>query len=225
MIDLILLCAGKSERFGQRNKPLTEFYVNKLYQPIWWITYNKFKTPLKMKKINKVFVTIPKKKDVFKWVESIPQTYLPSELSFVAGDITRNLSLLKALRESKADYVIIHDGVRPFVSEKTINKCIKAVNDGLEPAFFCKKADYTGVVDTEIVDRSRLHKVITPMVFNRDELITALTKDVFGDPSLVYQDQISNAYFFEEAQEFEDFKLTYPHDKIIFQALFDNGVR
>ena len=49
-----------------------------------------------------------------------------AKVIYVAGGVTRHSSIrngLKALSSSPPDVVIIHDGVRPFIDERTVNEC------------------------------------------------------------------------------------------------------
>lgn len=224
-IDLVLLCSGKGHRFNtSKLKPLTEFRVDDVWQPVWWLTAKKFFK----KGFNNIIVVIPEGSHGA-FIESVKETTVHC-VEFVYGGDTRNESIRKALECCTADYVMIHDGVRPFVQEWTIKKIMHHAKEDMSVCPFID-ADFTSVVDLEITDRNKVGQLITPMLFNRKELV-AMYKWLPHSLYKYRQLDVSELYKiydptldFTDAERIERLKLTYPEDRIIFQALFDNGVR
>ncbi|WP_321345816.1 bifunctional 2-C-methyl-D-erythritol 4-phosphate cytidylyltransferase/2-C-methyl-D-erythritol 2,4-cyclodiphosphate synthase [Breoghania sp.] len=103
----------------------------------------------------------------------------------VIGGSTRQASVLAgldALAEDAPDYVLIHDGVRPFVSVTTVNNVIDALLGGYDAALAA-----TRIVDTlkrtdeadrisETVSRDHLWAAQTPQGFRFGPLLTAHRK-------------------------------------------------
>ena len=113
----------------------------------------------------------------------------------VAGGNTRQASVragLEALQSDAPDFVLIHDGARPFASETLIGRAIKAAQASgaavpvIAPADTMKTIDAQGVI-TGTLDRSRLRMAQTPQAFAFPPVLHAHKKaqaaglDDFGD--------------------------------------------
>ncbi|MGI6031431.1 MAG: 2-C-methyl-D-erythritol 4-phosphate cytidylyltransferase [Eubacteriales bacterium] len=97
----------------------------------------------------------------------------------VAGGPTRQDSVWNGLMAAEEyDFVAIHDGARPFVHEKLIQKAVEeawlhqAAAVGMPVSDTIKRCDVHGQI-VETVDRSDLWAVQTPQVFDRALLIGA----------------------------------------------------
>jgi 2-C-methyl-D-erythritol 4-phosphate cytidylyltransferase / 2-C-methyl-D-erythritol 2,4-cyclodiphosphate synthase len=109
--------------------------------------------------------------------EAVGELSLPRP---VTGGATRQLSVargLEALRGSRPDLVLIHDGARPFVSASVISHVIAhldrhcAVIPALPVTDTLKRAQ--GNVVAETVDRTGLWAVQTPQGFRFDAIVEA----------------------------------------------------
>jgi 2-C-methyl-D-erythritol 4-phosphate cytidylyltransferase/2-C-methyl-D-erythritol 2,4-cyclodiphosphate synthase len=113
----------------------------------------------------------------------------------VAGGNTRQASVragLEALQSDAPDFVLIHDGARPFASETLIMRAIKAAQASgaavpvIAPADTVKTIDAEGVI-TGTLDRSGLRMAQTPQAFAFTPVLHAHKKaqaaglDDFGD--------------------------------------------
>ncbi len=95
----------------------------------------------------------------------------------VAGGATRQMSVYNGMRAlpANADFVIVHDGVRPFVTDETIFACLDAAAEwGAAVAAVpvketIKIANEEGFID-ETPMRDRLWTVQTPQVFRKSLL-------------------------------------------------------
>lgn len=93
----------------------------------------------------------------------------------IAGGATRKESVRNGLEvvDTKTKYVVIHDGVRPFVDEGSITRVIEEARRtgaavlGVSVKSTIKKVDRRMVVD-ETLNRSRLWEIQTPQVFERE---------------------------------------------------------
>ncbi len=108
MISLIIVANGSSERFGQ-NKMLVkignELLINKTISSF----YN-------IKEIKEIILV--SNKDVFNLIKD-------KKVILVEGGETRADSVKKGLELSRENYVLIHDGARPFVSKELIQSIIE----------------------------------------------------------------------------------------------------
>lgn len=94
---------------------------------------------------------------------------------------------------SKSDWVLIHDGVRPFLTEKLVDDGIKAAEETGAAAACTDVKDTIKLVDdneivTQTLIRSRLRVVQTPQVFRLDILRKAyelIDSEVTDDASIV----------------------------------------
>ncbi|MDP8230655.1 MAG: 2-C-methyl-D-erythritol 4-phosphate cytidylyltransferase [Candidatus Gorgyraea atricola] len=114
----------------------------------------------------------------------------------VAGGRERKHSVLNALKKvsSNIDYVLIHDGVRPFLTDKLINASLKAARSfgasvvavPVKPTLKC--AGRRGCV-AYTPDRTKFWEAQTPQVFKRDLIEKAYRaigkKNITDDSMLV----------------------------------------
>ena len=151
----------------------------------------------------------------------------------VPGGETRQDSVFNGLKALPADtnFVIVHDGVRPFVTDEMIFSCLEAAADsGAAVAAVpvkdtIKITDRDGfVVDTP--DRSQLWAVQTPQVFRTDLLIEAhrhaerkriqLTDDAALVEQLGFKVKcVMGSY--------GNLKITTPEDLVVAETLMNKG--
>ncbi|MDE0186071.1 MAG: 2-C-methyl-D-erythritol 4-phosphate cytidylyltransferase [Candidatus Poribacteria bacterium] len=100
--------------------------------------------------------------------------------NLIPGGETRQDSVFNGLRllPSDTDFVIVHDGVRPFVTDDLINSCLEAVDEWGAAVAAVPVHDTIKVVDAGgfIVDtpnRSKFWAVQTPQGFRREVLMGA----------------------------------------------------
>lgn len=104
---------------------------------------------------------------------------LDSVRRVVPGGAERQHSVREGLLRLTADWALVHDGVRPFVTPEVIRRCVQAAREtgGAVAAVpvkdTIKRADEDGLV-AETPDRSRLWAVQTPQVFRRAALAAAI---------------------------------------------------
>jgi 2-C-methyl-D-erythritol 4-phosphate cytidylyltransferase/2-C-methyl-D-erythritol 2,4-cyclodiphosphate synthase len=114
----------------------------------------------------------------------------PRVLAPVPGGASRQVSVrlgLEALAAAAPDIVLIHDGVRPFVSLQLVDRLLAGVKaaDGVIPALpvtdTVKRVDSDGRV-TETVARDGLWTVQTPQAFRFPALLDAHRRAAMDDP-------------------------------------------
>ncbi len=132
------------------------------------------------------------------------------------------------------DYVLIHDGARPFLTEEIINRCIEgaavygACVAGMPVKDTIKLADTDGYIETT-PDRSRLWMIQTPQAFRFSMIKEAYVQLMAGEaegrmPEVpVTDDAFVVEYFLGERirlieGSYENIKLTTPEDMKVAEA-------
>ena len=122
------------------------------------------------------------------------------------------------------EYVLVHDGPRPFVTHDLIERALEAARESgaAVPAVpvtdTIKEAGADGFV-TSTLDRSRLWAVQTPQAFRRDILLRAhaeITADVTDDAAMVEALGIPVRIFEGDRR---NIKITTPQDLVLAEAM------
>lgn len=115
--SLILACAGKGTRAGfDKNKLL----ISKNGKTVLEHTLNAF---IESKMVDQIIVATSQ--NDFEFVKGL----VKEKATVVLGGETRSGSVKNALALVDGDIVLIHDGARPFVSNKVINDCIETAKE------------------------------------------------------------------------------------------------
>lgn len=168
-ITAVVLVAGNSTRFGQNRNKNFEIVNDK---SILSYSINAFD---KNEYIDNIIIVI--KKDDKEIVEQIiNQENTTKKINIVFGGNSRQESVYNAIRNTKAEIVIIHDGARPAIKQEYINKSIeemtnfKGVTIGVKSKDTIKITDDNGIV-LNTTKRSNTWVVQTPQCFDRKLLL------------------------------------------------------
>ncbi len=104
---------------------------------------------------------------------------LCKDLLVTSGGSTRTESVIRGLERCDADWVLIHDGARPFASKKLCRSIMDSVQkeEGVIPVVPVYDAVKRVEGDElETVDRSRLFLTQTPQAFHRLSLLNLLKR-------------------------------------------------
>lgn len=222
-VGLIVPAAGAGKRLGEEvPKP----YLMLAGKTILEHTLQAFSD---VKSIGEVIVAtsdeyVETTRDILKRVFPEINTYV------VLGGEERQDSIRNALEmiSGKTGLIAVHDAVRPFVSEKEINKCIKGATRwggailGTPAKNTIKKVN-SNLEITDTPDRSTLWEAQTPQIFwaalVREAYEYAYYHDVkgFDDSSLV--EKIGGKVVLIKGSD-KNFKITYPTDLKIAEYLF-----
>lgn len=130
--------------------------------------------------------------------------------------------------------LIIHDAVRPFISEKTINDCISALAKHNAVDVVVDAVDTIVKVDghfiKEIPNRNQLKRGQTPQAFKKNTLKNAY--DLFlKDPNKIASDDcgivlkyLPNEPIYTVMGAESNFKLTHPQDLYLADNLIKDGL-
>ena len=151
----------------------------------------------------------------------------------VTGGKTRQDSVFNGLKAlpHDTDFVVVHDGVRPFVTDEMIFTCLEAAADWGAAVAAVPVKDTIKVTDrnefvVDTPDRSQLWAVQTPQVFRTDLLIEAHQHahqkriQLTDDAALVEQLGLKVKCVMGS---YSNLKITTPEDLVVAKALMNNG--
>ena len=223
MISAIILAGGKGKRM---RSAISKQFIDIKGKPIIYYTLKKFS---ENKKIDNIIVVLPED-EVKYFKENILKKYELRINKIVIGGKERQDSVynaLKSLKNSSTDIVLIHDGARPFISERIINEGIKfaeiygAAAPGVMPKDTIKvKNEKNFSVDTP--NRANLVSIQTPQVFKFDEILECHEKIRYNgekvtDDTMVVEKYGYSVYLY--GGEYTNIKVTTPEDLILAERL------
>jgi 2-C-methyl-D-erythritol 4-phosphate cytidylyltransferase len=116
-------------------------------------------------------------------VAAVPSGH-EAEPDFVVGGESRAASVRRAVAAApEADLYVVHDAARPLVTRELMERCIDALEPGIDGAIAAvPMTDTVKEVATDrrvlrTLDRSQLWAIQTPQVFKADILRRALERD------------------------------------------------
>ena len=170
--------------------------------------------------ISHLIVTVP-----VNGIEQARKAISSGTVTFIEGSTTRQKSIFNALEYIKksdvpADYVLIHDGARPFVTAQLICSVIQAAQQsgaaapGIAPTDTIKVIDENGFI-TQHLERRLLTSIQTPQGFAFEQLYDAHKKAAadghdYTDDSEIWGKYAGNVKLVQG--ELKNIKITYPGD-------------
>lgn len=174
VVKAIVLAGGYSKRMGLKIPKQLVKIGNK---PILAHTLDVFQ---RCKRVDSIILVAHKR--IIRQCRNLIKRYGYKKVEQLCpGGATRQESVFNALRKIKdCDYVIIHDGVRPFVSQKTILGVIRAVRRF--GAVTCAVKATDTIVEakkssiTSVFCRNKLWHIQTPQAFKFNLILAAHKK-------------------------------------------------
>lgn len=221
MISAIILAGGKGTRMGAN---ISKQYIKLKGKPILYYTIKRFS---ESKDIDKIILVLPKD-EIDYCKEKVLDKYSLHVDLIVEGGKERQDSVMNALNELiDEEIVLIHDGARPFVSQRIIDEGIKyarlygASAPGVMPKDTIKiKGDNNFALSTP--DRNTLVAIQTPQVFKLG-IIKECHKKVkeedikVTDDTMVVETYGNKVYLYEG--DYTNIKVTTPEDLILAEKL------
>ncbi|MBA4407919.1 MAG: 2-C-methyl-D-erythritol 4-phosphate cytidylyltransferase [Bacteroidota bacterium] len=140
------------------------------------------------------------------------------------GGETRFQSVLNGLSQIEGDGIVfIHDGVRPLVSQTTLERCFETarIKGNAIPVLTVNESLRKLEGDKNIsVDRSQYFRVQTPQTFRSEQILEAYKQDfdpAFTDDASVVEKARFAIHLVEGNSE--NIKITTPTDLIVAKAL------
>jgi 2-C-methyl-D-erythritol 4-phosphate cytidylyltransferase len=221
-VNAIIAAGGQGKRM---NSSISKQFLTIKGHPILYYTLNKFE---KMN-IIKSIVLVTSTDDMDYTREKIIKQYRFKKIEMVEGGKERQDSVYNGLRElsPQTDIVVIHDGVRPFVSIKLIENSIaaaakfKAVGVAVPVKDTIKVVGNGNVIKTT-PNRKSLWAIQTPQSFCYDIIMEAYEKALregfYGTDDTVLVERMGLPVKVIEGA-YENIKITTPED-IIFAETF-----
>ena len=221
MISAIVLAGGRGKRMNYHK---SKQFIEIKGKPVLVYTLEKF---IYNKSIDEVILVLPED-EVDYCKKEVLQKYSLKVDRIVIGGKERQDSVFNALEAmEKANIVLIHDGARPFISEKIIEEGIKYANiygaaaPGVTPKDTIKIKNEDNIsVDTP--DRNTLVAVQTPQCFKYDEIYQCHRKikeenAIVTDDTSVVEMYGHKVYLYEG--DYINIKITTPEDLILAERL------
>lgn len=152
----------------------------------------------------------------------------------VAGGAQRQDSVYAALSviPEDVDFVLVHDGARPFVTDETINAVIEdTVKHGASVAAVPVKDTIKSADDgvfNETLDRSRLYSIQTPQGFCRGLLKQAYEKafaeNFYGTDDAVLVEKMGEKVYLVKG-DYHNIKITTKEDIAVGEAILNEETR
>jgi len=160
----IITAGGSGTRINSRKK---KQFIEIMDRPLLFWTIDKFADHPEIKQI---IITLPQDEiEIYKTI--LEKEYQDSSISIIAGGKRRQDSVYNALAICPKDtnLVLIHDGVRPFISQDEISNLIKRAQQ--------KKAVIPISKVKNTIKKIKEDKVVTTV--SRENLVNAFTPQVF----------------------------------------------
>ena len=214
---VVIVAGGSGKRMGAE---IPKQFLELAGRPVLMHTIERFKTFNESIEI----ITVLPENQLRHWIElqkkysfTIPQT-------IVKGGSTRFYSVKNGLLfVNVPGLVAIHDGVRPFVSLDTINRCFETAEKlgnaipSISPTESLRIVTDTG---SRPVNRLNVKQMQTPQVFNAELIKKAYLQDYkpeYSDDATVLEDTGERINLIEGNRE--NIKITNPEDLLISNAL------
>lgn len=179
----ILLMGGIGKRFG---KPIPKQFTLLAGKEVFEHTLLVFQ---QSHLFDEIILVCPKE-----WISHV-QNLVPPSIRLVAGGSTRQASSFAGIQATSptADIVVLHDAVRPFITEELLKKTIEAASlygavDTCIPTTDTIVSGSTAI--TSIPDRSTLFRGQTPQSFKKalllDAHIRTCKQDATDDCQLIH---------------------------------------
>jgi len=214
--DAIIVSAGKGLRFGGGHK---KQFLSLAGRPVLAYTLDPFEASPLIRSI----VLVVEAEDIDFCTREIVQKQGYRKVSqVIAGGRTRQDSVKNGIEAAsrEADLLLIHDGVRPFVTKEMIESAIAGALQFEAVVFAVPVKDTVKVVDSEgtilrTLERSSLYQVQTPQIFRasliREAYQRAASEGFLGtdDASLVERMGVKVHIL---PGSYQNIKLTTPED-------------
>src|SRR5574344_2099973 len=207
-IYAIITAGGTSSRYGSKNKLLEK--INK--KTVIEHTVNTF---LQVKEITKIIIcansTI---------IESLRAIFKDNKkIEVIEGGDSRQKSVYNGLEKSnKSEYVLIHDGARPMIDIKTIEKTISEVKLKKAITVATRTTDTIKQVNNELkiiktLNRNELFNTQTPQAFEYKLIMAAhnqFKNENFTDDAGMVEAMGKDVYIVEG--DYKNIKITTKND-------------
>lgn len=222
----IVLAAGQGKRMGTK---VQKQYLEIAGKPVLYYSLNAFQQSAV---IDEIVLVVGEGQKEYCQAEFVDKYNFTKVSQIVYGGSERYFSVWNGLQAIKdSEYVYIHDGARPFVTEDIIKRAFKAVQFekacvvGMPVKDTIKVADSEGYADYT-PNRSLVWMVQTPQVFD-----VLLIKEAYSklmhlenipvtDDAMVVEQMLGKKVKLVEGS-YENIKITTPEDLFVAESFLD----
>ena len=227
----IVLAAGSGKRM---NSQVHKQYLIIQDRPVLYYSLKEFEDSA----VDEIVLVVGKGEEEFCRREIVDKYGISKVKAIVEGGKERYHSVFEGLKQtSDADYVLIHDGARPFLTEDMIERVYKETLDhgacvvGMPVKDTIKIADENGFI-RETPKRSLVWQIQTPQVFDAELIVPAYRQVIEREQELLDKGvQITDDAMVVETMcahpvklvqgSYENMKLTTPEDLKVAEAFLD----
>lgn len=222
-VAAIIVAGGSGKRMGMNIK---KQFIELNEKPILAHTIEAFN---KCKVIDEIIVVVGKEDKTKVKAEIVDRYGYHKVTQIVEGGAERQDSVYNGLLAVKdeIEYVMIHDGARPFISEEIVEKSLSMTKEKQATVVAVPVKDTIKVVNEEhevenTPKRSTLWSVQTPQSFKKELLTEAYAyakerKLTVTDDSMLVEAYGKKVYVVEG--EYNNIKITTPEDLVLGQAI------
>lgn len=220
----IIMAAGKGRRMGAN---INKQFLDIKNRPVIYYSLNTFS---KSKLIDEIVIVCAEDEIDYCKIEIVEKYKIDKVSKIVAGGKERQDSVYNGLKVVEdCEIVLIHDGARPFVTDKIIEEGIKYAKQygacacGVVPKDTIKIRNAQGIsVDT--LDRNKLFSVQTPQCFKYNMILEShkkLSKDSISvtDDTAVASYYGNTVYLYEGS--YDNIKITTPEDLYVAEGIIE----
>ncbi len=235
---LILLAAGKSSRFKDKQK---KQFVKIKNKPLFTFSLDKF---IKSGVINKYIIVLPKAeiKIIEKYLrENYKKLFESNKINLVIGGFERFDSVYSALCFIENNFlinnelnVIIHDSARPFVDVKDIKKMSKLIKKYKSISLACSLVDTLKIINKksdvmivkETINRDKICSIKTPQGFSFKLLLSAYKNFILNKKNIKITDDLQIIENFSNKKSYllnsnpYNIKITNKEDLKLFKLFY-----
>ncbi len=223
-ITAIITTGGSGKRFQSGTKK--QFLEIAGRQLLFWTIDEFYSHP----EIDSLLITLPK--DNFELSKNEIRKEFP-KINFIIGGKERQDSVYNALMKcpENTNFVLIHDGVRPFITEQEISELIRKVKKHKAIIVVSRMKNTIKMVDQEkiieTIPRENLVNALTPQVFDF-QLIKKYHQQAkaenlcFTDDAAILEHFGEPVFYLEGSSK--NFKITEPIDFEIAKIILENDL-
>lgn len=169
-LSVIVVAAGRGSRMGTKeSKQFLELDGRPLFLRAI-DTFGRFGATAEI-------IVVTGAADVERCERYIREADCPLVKTVVAGGTERQHSVYEGLKQASSPWVMVHDGVRPFIREEDIGACYGEMRRSGAAVLAVPVKDTIKIVNDTIIvdtpDRSALWAIQTPQGFRTEELLRA----------------------------------------------------
>lgn len=227
-ISAIVLAAGKGSRM---NTPVVKQYLLLQDKPVLYYSLKAFEDS----NVDEIILVTGRDQEEYCWDNIIKPYHLSKVTQIIEGGKERYDSVYHALLQIQhTDYVLIHDGARPFITANVINDMITQVIQHKACILATPVKETIKVVDsngyiTATPNRNTLWSAQTPQAFDYEMLMRAYTmffEQRDGNEAAVTDDAMVYGNFLGEPVkiihgDYRNIKITTTEDMAVAKVILN----